>query len=475
MLQHHRAFFIDGRWTPAADADAIEVINPYTQGVIGSVPEATATEVDAAVAAARRAFDGWSTTAPARRSALLEQLELALARRGDELAALITAEVGTPIKMSQRLQVGLPLGTLALTRRVLDEFQFEESLGNSLLVREPIGVVACITPWNYPLHQIVCKVAPALAAGCTVVLKPSEVAPLNAFVLAEEVAAVGFPPGVFNLVTGRGAATGEHLVHHADVDMVSFTGSTRAGKRISQLAAETVKRVTLELGGKSASVVLDDADFAAAVKTTVNMCLLNAGQTCAALTRLLVPESRYAEAARIAVATASSFVPGDPSSDKTRLGPLTSRHQRDRVSDYIRQGVDSGLELLLGGVPPPIAEGGGYFVEPTIFGRVPPDHVLAQEEVFGPVLCIMTYHDEDEAVAIANGTPYGLAAAVWSASEERAARVARRLRAGQVDLNGAPFNASAPFGGYRQSGNGKENGRFGFEEMLEIKALQFKP
>jgi betaine-aldehyde dehydrogenase len=470
----HKELFIDGRWTAATGAGSLEVVDPYTEAVIGSVPEASPADVDAAVAAARRAFGPWSRTEPSARAALLERLHDHLKQRSAELAALITKEVGTPIKMSQRLQVGLTLGTLEQMRRLLLEYRFEEELGNSTIVREAIGVVACITPWNYPAYQIMCKVAPALAVGCTVVLKPSEVAPLNAFILAEAIEAAGFPPGVFNLVTGLGPSVGEQLVRHPDVDMVSFTGSTRAGQRIAALAAESVKKVTLELGGKSASVVLDDAELATAVKTTVNVCLLNSGQTCSALTRLLVPESRYDEAAAVAVATARAFVAADPSEDKARLGPLASRQQRDRVASYIQDGVADGLELLCGGVPDPDTHGAGFFVEPTIFGRVPPGHRLAQEEIFGPVLCIQTYRDEDEAVAIANGTPYGLAAAVWSGDDARAGRIARRLRAGQVDVNGGPFNPIAPFGGYKRSGNGRENGRFGLEEFLETKALQFK-
>ncbi|TAN54112.1 MAG: aldehyde dehydrogenase family protein, partial [Betaproteobacteria bacterium] len=348
-------------------------------------------------------------------------------------------------------------------------------VGNSVVVREPAGVVGAITPWNYPLHQIALKLAPALAAGCTVVLKPSEVAPFNAFILAEVIDAAGLPKGVFNLVTGLGSTVGEALVSHPLVDMISFTGSTRAGKRISEVAAQTVKRVALELGGKSAAVILDDADLASAVKSTVGNCYLNSGQTCTALTRMLVPESKYAEAAKLAAEVANSFTPGDPLAESTRLGPLASSMQLERVRSYIRKGAAEGAELLAGGADAP--EGvpaGGYYVKPTVFGRVRPGSTLEQEEIFGPVLSIVTYRDEEDAIRIANDTPYGLAGAVWSRDEARAQRVARRIRAGQVDVNGGAFNMNAPFGGFKQSGHGREAGVYGLEEFLEYKSLQLK-
>jgi betaine-aldehyde dehydrogenase len=344
-----------------------------------------------------------------------------------------------------------------------------------VVVREPVGVVGAITPWNYPLHQITLKVAPALAAGCTVVLKPSEVAPFNAFILAEAAESVGLPKGVLNVVTGYGADAGEALVKHPGVDMISFTGSTRAGKRISELAAQTVKRVALELGGKSASVILDDADLPAAVKGTVNGCYLNSGQTCTALTRMLVPESKYEEAARLAADAAKSFTVGDPLAETTRLGPLTSKAQLERVRSYIKKGIEEGAELVAGGAEPP--EGvpaGGYYVRPTVFGKVKNDMTIAQEEIFGPVLSIIPYKDEEDAVRIANDTVYGLAGAVWSRDETRAQRVARRIRAGQVDVNGGAFNMNAPFGGFKQSGHGREAGVYGLEEFLEYKSLQLK-
>lgn len=473
-MKSYSEIFIGGQWQRVRGAAPIEVINPFTELAIGSVPQCGEAEVDDAVRAARKAFHSWSQTTPTQRSELLEKLQRGLAARGEELASIIASEVGMPLKLSHRIQVGLPLGTLTLTAKLLREFSFEETRANSVLVREAIGVVACITPWNYPLHQVMSKVAPALAAGCTVVLKPSEVAPLTAYVLAEEIAAAGFPAGVFNLVTGYGPATGEPLVAHPEVDMVSFTGSTAAGRRISEVASRSIKRVSLELGGKSASVVLDDADLALAVKTTVNTCFLNAGQTCCALSRLLVPRARHEEAASLAVAAAKGFSPGDPMNDKTKLGPLTTASQRERVLGYIRTGIADGASLLCGGPEKPVGVGHGFFVQPTIFGNVDPASTIAQEEIFGPVLCIIPYDTEADAVAIANGTPYGLAAAVWSATDERGRSVARRLQAGQVDVNGGSFNPQAPFGGYKQSGNGRELGLEGFEEFLEVKAMQFR-
>jgi acyl-CoA reductase-like NAD-dependent aldehyde dehydrogenase len=335
-----------------------------------------------------------------------------------------------------------------------------------------VGVVACITPWNYPLHQVVAKVAPALAAGCTVVLKPSEVAPLTAFVLAEIMDEVGLPAGVFNLVTGFGPVVGEALAAHPDVDMVSFTGSTRAGKRVSELAAQSIKRVALELGGKSANVILDDADFAKAVSSGVANCYFNSGQTCSAHTRMLVPKAKHDEAVQIATATAEKFKPGDPKADGTRLGPLISATQQERVRNYIQKGIDEGATLVTGGAEAPEGLEQGYFVRPTIFANVKNSMTIAQEEIFGPVLSIIPYEDEDDAVRIANDTVYGLAGGVWSSDPERAQRIARRLRTGQVDINGGKFNPLAPFGGYKQSGNGREFGKFGLEEFLEVKAMQ---
>src|SRR5213078_2205897 len=467
--------FIGGRWVAPSGREMIDVHNAGTGEVMGRVPAGSAKDVDAAVDAARRAFESWSNTSGDQRAELLGKISANLKARADELAKTIAQEVGMPLKLAGRIQAGLPIANFANFAKLLKEFVFENRVGNSLVVREPVGVVAAITPWNYPLHQIALKVAPALAAGCTVVLKPSEVAPFNAFILAEAIEAAGLPQGVFNLVTGFGADAGEALVKHRDVDMISFTGSTRAGKRISELAAQSVKRVALELGGKSASVILEDADLAAAVKGTVNGCYLNSGQTCTALTRMLVPESKYEEAAKIAAEIAKGFTVGDPLAETTRLGPLTSKAQLERVRNYIRKGVDEGAELVAGGAEPP--EGvpaGGYYVRPTVFGKVKNSMTIAQEEIFGPVLSIIPYQDEEEAVRIANDTVYGLAGAVWSKDDARAQRVARRIRAGQVDVNGGAFNMNAPFGGFKQSGHGREAGVYGLEEFLEYKSLQLK-
>jgi len=467
--------FIGGRWVAPLAKDTIEVHNAGTGAVMGRIPAAGEKDVDAAVSAARAAFEGWSGKEPSFRAELLEKVSQGLKARADEIAKTIAQEVGMPLKMSARIQAGLPIANFSNYGRLLKDFSFETKVGNSLVVRDPVGVVGAITPWNYPLHQIALKVAPALAAGCTVVLKPSEVAPFNAFILAEVMEAAGLPAGVFNLVTGTGQPAGEALVKHPGVDMISFTGSTRAGKRISELAAQSVKRVALELGGKSASVILDDADLAAAVKGTVNGCYLNSGQTCTALTRMLVSEKQYPEAAKLAAEAAKGFTVGDPMAETTRLGPLTSQAQLERVRSYIKKGQQEGAELLAGGADAP--EGvpaGGYYVKPTVFGKVKNSMTIAQEEIFGPVLSIIPYKDEEDAIRIANDTVYGLAGAVWSKDESRAQRVARRIRAGQVDVNGGAFNMNAPFGGFKQSGHGREAGVFGLEEFLEYKSLQLK-
>ncbi len=474
MLLRDR-LFIDGAWVAPSGKQTIDVHNAGNGEVMGRVPLADDKDVERAVAAARSALEPWSATTPEQRAQFLEKISAGLKARADELARLIAQEVGMPLKMSARIQAGLPIANFANYAKLLKEFSFENRVGNSLVVREPVGVVGAITPWNYPLHQITLKVAPALAAGCTVVLKPSEVAPFNAFVLAEVIEAAGLPKGVFNLVTGTGAQAGEALVRHPGVDMISFTGSTRAGKRISELASQSIKRVALELGGKSASVILDDADLATAVKSTVNGCYLNSGQTCTALTRMLVPEAKYPEASRIAAELATTFAVGDPLAESTRLGPLSSAAQLERVRGYIRKGVQEGAELLAGGAEPPEgAPAGGYYVRPTVFGKVKNSMAIAQEEIFGPVLSIIPYRDEEEAVRIANDSPYGLAGAVWSKDEARAQRVARRIRAGQVDVNGGAFNMNAPFGGFKQSGHGREAGVYGLEEFLEYKSLQLK-
>ena len=464
--------YIDGAWIPSTGTGTIEVVNSNTEEVMGTIPEGTPADVDKAVAAAKAAFPTWSQTSIEERGKYLQRISEALGARTMDIANVIAQEVGMPINLSMMIQAGLPTVTFASQAQVVDEFPFEEQLGNSLIVREPVGVVGCITPWNYPLHQIAAKVAPALAAGCTIVLKPSEVAPLNAFILAEIIDEIGLPPGVFNLVTGVGPVVGEAIAAHPDVDMVSFTGSTRAGRRVTELASVTVKRVALELGGKSPNVILEDADLAKAVPAGVSAAYLNSGQTCSALTRMLVPRSKLDEVERLAVEAAESHTPGDAFADGTRLGPLVSAAQRERVRGYIQKGIDEGAKLLTGGVEAPDGLDKGYFVRPTVFSEVTPGMTIEQEEIFGPVLSIIPYDTEEEAIKIANDTIYGLAGGVWSGDPEHAKAVARQIRAGQVEVNGGSFNPLAPFGGYKQSGNGREYGRFGLEEFLEVKSMQ---
>jgi aldehyde dehydrogenase (NAD+) len=450
----------------------IDVINPATEEIIASVPAGTAADVDAAVTAARLAYETWSETPAPERAAAVRRIAQGLAARRGEIASTITAEMGSPITFATKVQASLPVATSSGLADLLDGFAWTEELGNSLVVLEPVGVVAAITPWNYPLHQIVNKVVPALAAGCTVVLKPSEMAPLTAGILAEIIADAGVPAGAFNVVHGVGPVVGEALAAHPDVDMVSFTGSTRAGRRVAALAAETVKRVALELGGKSANIVLDDADLGFAVKVGVANCFINGGQTCTAWSRMLVPASRHDEAVELAAAAAAKYTVGDPTEPGTRIGPMVSRAQRDRVDDYIGTGGAQGATLAFGGQGPPDGFERGFYVRPTVFGSVRPDMTIAQEEIFGPVLSIMPYGTEDEAVRIANATVYGLAGAVFSGDDDHAMAIARRMRTGQVDINAGAFNPVAPFGGYRQSGNGRELGRFGLTEFCEVKSIQ---
>lgn len=405
-MQIKDKLFIDGTWVAPRGKGLIDVISPSTEEVIGRVPESSADDIDAAVKAARAAFDGWAATPASERAAILQKIHDGLKARSEEIGKLIAGEVGMPLKFAIRIQAGSPTYIFGMYAKLAASFAFESKVESSIILREPVGVVGAITPWNYPLHQIAAKVAPALAAGCTVVLKPSEVAPLNAFVLAEVAAAAGLPKGVLNIVTGYGAVVGEALAAHPGVDMVSFTGSTRAGRRVSELAAQTVKRVALELGGKSASIVLDDADLSAAIKGTLNACYLNSGQTCSAHTRLLVPETKYDEAAKLTVEVAASFTVGDPLAGQARLGPLASAVQRERVRNYIEKGIAEGAELLTGGAEPPEELDRGYYVRPTVFGRVDPKATIAQEEIFGPVLSIITYKNEDDAIRIANDTIY---------------------------------------------------------------------
>ncbi|HLH40811.1 MAG TPA: aldehyde dehydrogenase family protein [Bryobacteraceae bacterium] len=462
--------YINGRWQAPAGRNKIDVLSASTEEVIGTVPEGTPEDVDRAVEAARRAFDGWSQTSREERASWLEKLSAALKDRADQLAQTIAMEVGTPISMATAVQAGLPINVTASYAQILRDAKFEHEIGNSLVVREPVGVAGAITPWNYPLHQIMAKVAAALAAGCTVVLKPSEIAPLNAMLLAETCMAIGLPAGVLNIVTGYGPVVGEAIARHPGVDMVSFTGSVRAGKRVSTLAAETIKRVTLELGGKSACVILDDAPFEKAVASGARNAMFNSGQTCSAWTRMLVPRDRQQEAIDLAAKAIGGLTLGDPLDPATKLGPLVSQTQRERVEGYIAKGKSEGARLVTGGGRP-AAFSRGYYVEPTIFADVKSPMTIAQEEIFGPVLSILPYDSEDEAVRIANDTIYGLAGGVWSGDAERAMRVARRIRTGQVDVNGGKFNVLAPFGGYKQSGIGRELGIYGLEEYLQVKSI----
>jgi len=472
LMDTRDKLYIDGSWVPSAGTSTIDVVNATTEEVMGRVPEGTPADVEKAVTAAKTAFPSWASTSVDDRVKYVHQLSEALQARTEEIATIITGEVGTPFMISQIAQAGLPAMMAGSYVQIAQEFPWEEQIGNSTVVREPIGVVGCITPWNYPLHQVVAKIAPALTAGCTIVLKPSEVAPLTAFVLADIFDDIGLPKGVFNLVTGTGPVVGEALVTNPDVDMISFTGSTRAGKRVMELASQQVKKVALELGGKSPFIALEDAPADEAVKAGLSSCYLNGGQTCIAWTRMLVPESRKDEFVAAAKAEAESFQPGDPMEMTTKLGPMISEAQRERVRGYIQTGVEEGATLVTGGAEAPDGLDTGYFVRPTVFADVSNDMTIAQEEIFGPVLSIITYQDEDDAVRIANDTLYGLHAGVYGGDKEHAKEVGRRVEAGQVDINGQGFNPLAPFGGYKQSGIGREYGKYGLEEFLQVKSLQ---
>ncbi len=471
-VQAKDRIFIDGEWVKPQGTEAIEVVNSTTEETMATIPACAPGDADLAVRAARAAFEEWSQTSREERAGYLAAIAAGLGERSEEIAATIAHELGMPLKLSQIIQAGLPTAQFAAMPRLMEEVAWEEEIGNSRVLREPVGVLGAITPWNYPLNQIAAKVAPALAAGCTVVLKPSEVVPLNAFILAEVIEAAGLPAGVFNLVTGTGPEVGEAIAGHPGVDMVSFTGSTRAGRRVSELASATVKPVAMELGGKSPNVILDDADLAKAVPDGVAKCYLNSGQTCSALTRMLVPRGKLAEVEEIAAKAAEAFTPGDPFEDSTRLGPLVSAAQRERVRGYIEKGEAEGAKLVTGGATAPEGLDRGYFVRPTVFSEVTPEMTIAQEEIFGPVLVIQPYDGEDDAVRIANDTVYGLAGGVWSADQERAIAIAKRIRTGQIEINGGAFNPLAPFGGYKQSGHGRENGRYAIEELLQVKSLQ---
>jgi len=470
-MSARQQIYVGGNWVDSAGDGSIDVVNPSNEEVIGSVPDGVGADVDVAVAAAREAFPGWAATPLEERLGYIEKLAGQLGARSEEIGELISREVGMPGKMAVMIQAGLPAGTTASVPGTAREFPFEETLGRSLVTREPVGVVGCITPWNYPLHQIMAKIAPAMAVGCTVVLKPSEVAPLNAFVLADIIDELGFPAGVFNLVSGVGPVVGEAIAAHPDVDMVSFTGSTRAGTRVAEVAAANVTRVHQELGGKSANIVLDDADFAAAIPSAVGACYLNSGQTCSALTRLLVPADRMDEAAELAAQAAAGFTVGPADDEGSRLGPLVSQIQWDRVQGYIQAGIDEGATLVTGGTGKPEGLDRGYYVKPTVFANVDNSMSIARDEIFGPVLSIIGYDNEEDAIRIANDSDYGLSGGVWSSDNDRALAVAKKLRTGEVDMNGSFLNTDAPFGGYKKSGNGRELGRFGLSEFVEAKQI----
>jgi acyl-CoA reductase-like NAD-dependent aldehyde dehydrogenase len=466
------SFYIDGAWVSPTGSESLDVIDSTTEEVFATVPAGTDADIDLAVQAAHRAFPGWAATPAKDRATFLEKITAGLQARAAEIADVISHEVGMPRSLTEVVQVGLPTGEFADNAARAASYVWQEEIGNSLIIKEPVGVVGAITPWNFPLYQIVLKVAPALAAGCTVVLKPSEVAPINAFILADIIHEVGLPNGVFNLVTGLGPVVGEAIASHPLVDKVSFTGSTRAGKRVMEICAQSVKRVSLEMGGKSANIILEDADFAAAVPAGVMGCYMNSGQTCSALTRMLVPRSKLAEVEQLAAASAASFAPGNPFAASTGLGPLVSAVQRDKVRAYITTGIAEGATLVTGGPDAPDGLDKGFFVQPTVFSNVSNDMTIAREEIFGPVLSIIPYDTEQEAIEIANATEYGLAGSVWAGTQEHAIEVAQKLRTGQVDVNGGNFNPAAPFGGYKSSGIGRERGAFGFEEFLEVKSIQ---
>ncbi|GGW41429.1 MULTISPECIES: aldehyde dehydrogenase family protein [Streptomyces] len=462
-MKAHDGIYLDGAWRPAAGQDVIEVLNPADEQIIGRVPAAGPEDVDAAVRAARAALPAWAATPPAERAARLTALRDVLAARKDEIAETVTAELGSPLPFSQAVHAAVPIAVAGSYAELAATHSFEEKVGNSVVHHEPVGVVGAITPWNYPLHQIVAKAAPALAAGCTVVLKPAEDTPLVAQLFAEAVHEAGFPAGVFNLVTGLGPVAGQALAEHPGVDLVSFTGSTAVGRQVAATAAAAIKKVALELGGKSANVILPSADLARAVNVGVANVMSNSGQTCSAWTRMLVHRERYDEAVELAATAAAKY--GD------RIGPVVNAKQQARVRGYIEQGVAEGARLVAGGTETPHER--GWFVSPTVFADVTPEMTIAQEEIFGPVLSILRYEDEEDALRIANGTVYGLAGAVWAGEEAEAVAFARRMDTGQVDINGGRFNPLAPFGGYKQSGVGRELGAHGLAEFLQTKSLQF--
>ena len=469
-MEHAREFYIGGKWVPPHGDETLAVINPATEQEIDSIAMGGSVDVDAAVAAARSAFEDYSSTTRDERLALLDRVIEVYGSRMGDIGEVISQEMGAPLKFAVNAQSAAGIGHLMTVRQVLADFEFEHEVGTSLVVREPVGVCALITPWNWPLNQITCKVGPALAAGCTMVLKPSEVAPLSAILFAEVLDEAGVPPGVFNLVQGDGATVGAALSAHPDVDMVSFTGSTRAGIEVARAAAPTVKRVAQELGGKSANIILDDADLATTVARDVAIMCSNSGQSCNAPSRMLVPAARMDEAASAAAAAAADITVGDPNDDSSRIGPVVSQVQYDRIQGLIETGVAEGARVEAGGPGKPEGLDTGYYVKPTVFSHVTNDMTIAREEIFGPVLVMIGYEDDDDAVRIANDTAYGLSGYI-SGDAERARAMARRIRTGNVHLNGAQPDFNAPFGGYKQSGNGREWGALGMEEYLETKAI----
>jgi len=471
MAYEYRKFYIDGQWVEPAMATEFKVINPATEEVAGVISMGTAADVDRAVAAARRAFDSFSQTSGDDRRGLLEKILAVYKKRYVDVANAIRDEMGAPTKLANGSQAGIGVGHLTAMIDVLKNFKFEDRHGPARLVLEPIGVCALITPWNWPINQVAAKVVPALAAGCTMVLKPSEFSPFSAMVWAEVLHEAGVPKGVFNLINGTGIEVGAALASHPEVDMVSFTGSTRAGTEVAKLAAATVKRVHQELGGKSPNILLDDADFERAVKAGVLHVFENSGQSCNAPTRMLVPANRLAEVEAIAKKTAETVTVGDPTSAEIQVGPVVSKIQFERVEDYISKGIAEGAKLVIGGEGRPEGLKKGYYVKPTIFSNVNNNMLIAREEIFGPVLAILPYQTEEEAIRIANDTPYGLQAYVWSNDLARANRVGRRIRAGRITINGKSGDMSTPFGGFKKSGNGREWGEHGLRDFLEVKAV----
>ena len=464
-------FYIDGKWVDPVTPKAFDVIDPAHEEPFAQISLGSAADVDKAVAAAKKAFSTWSRTSKEERLALMQKIVEVYQKRYEDIVKTISREMGAPLGLSKNAQAAMGIAHFSQTMKVLKDYEFQKVEGATAIVREPVGVVGMITPWNWPINQIACKVAPALAAGCTMVLKPSEVAPMNAILFAEVMDEAGVPPGVFNLVNGDGPTVGEALSHHPDIDMMSFTGSTRAGIAVAKAAADTVKRVAQELGGKSANIILDDADLQKAVAGGVMNMFTNSGQSCNAPSRMFVPRAKHDEAAAIAKATAEKVKVGDPFAEGTVLGPVVSETQYNRIQNLIQKGIEEGATLVTGGPGRPEGLNRGYYVKPTVFANVTNDMTIAREEIFGPVLSILPYETEEEAVRLANDTPYGLSGYVQSGNLDRARKVAAHLRTGNVHLNGAGMDMNAPFGGYKQSGTGREWGEFGFEEFLEVKAV----